>query len=362
MITCVVTARPSYSRIQTALEALRGHSRPLRVLAVGAACHARYGQVSAQIRADGFDVMELPGLWDDHHPGGMVQMVGHLALGLGQELRALSPELVITIADRYETMATALAASYQHIPLCHIQGGEVTGNIDDKVRGAITQLADLHCVATTQAGVRVRTQGARGPVHITGCPSIDLALRTSDADVDLPGIGPDMDTRQPFLLVLHHPVTDEWQDAQAQTQALMDAVLDLGQPTVWFWPNVDAGAAGVEKVLRVAHEQGAPIRFVRQVPPADFIRLMRRCRLMAGNSSASIREGSAIGTPALVLGRRQTGRQCGPNVTHWDQVPTGALLGRLWDQPRPEPVNLYGDGQAGVRIAAAIDRFLRRAA
>jgi len=360
VILCVLTARPSYSRIQAALEALRPY--PVSVLCVGAAAHPRYGNVSAQVQADGFPVLTLPGIWDDNHPGGMVQMVGHLTLALGQELRRLQPEAVITIADRYETLATAMAASYQGLPLIHVQGGEVSGNIDDKVRKANSALADLHLTATAMAGARVRSMGVRGQVHVTGCPSIDLALRVEDGDVALPGIGPEVDTRQPFLLVLHHPVTDEWQSAEQQTRVLLDAVMDTGLPTIWGWPNVDAGAAGVEKVLRVAHETEAPIRFVRHVAPADFIRLMRRCAAMVGNSSALIREGSALGTKALLLGRRQQGRECGPNVTWWDREPTAAAIERVVQQPRPEPVTLYGDGQAGPRMAEVIQAWLRRKA
>lgn len=362
MILCVLTARPSYARIQTALEALRDTGADLAVLCVGAACSPRYGQVSQQVRADGFTVLEVPGAWDDNHPGGMVQMTGHLALTLGQELRRLQPQAVITVADRYETLATAMAASYQGLPLIHVQGGEVSGNIDDKVRRANSSLADLHLVATALSGQRVRQMGVRGPVHVTGCPSIDLALRTTDGDVALPGIGPDVDTRQPFVLVLHHPDTEAWQGAAAQTHAVLEAVTGAGLPAIWFWPNVDAGAAGVEKVLRLAHEGGAPIRFVRQVAPADFVRLMRRCAVMVGNSSALIREGSALGTPGLLVGQRQRGREMGRNVMRTAQ--TGLVMAEdvQWvrQQPRCAGEPLYGDGQAGPRMAEVMQAWLRR--
>lgn len=372
-LVATITARPSYARILTALEALRaanpsgsrvgGSTVDLTVLATGAACSPRYGHVSAQIRQDGFHVSELPGAWDDDHPGGMAHMVGHQIVRVADWLRQAAPDAVLTVADRYETLATAIAASYQGIPLIHVQGGEVSGNIDDKVRHAVTQLADLHLVATAAAGARVQAMRPKGPIHVTGCPSIDLALRTPDGDVDLPGIGPDVDTRQPFLLVLHHPVTDRWQDAGAQTAGLLAAVEGSNLPCIWFWPNVDAGAAGVEKVLRVAHERGAAIRFVRQVPPEDFIRLMRRCALMLGNSSASLREGSALGIPAVILGSRQMGREMGPNVRLVDRLTAWDI--EMWIQAtRPAPSPLYGDGQAGPRMAQAIQQWwqMRRAA
>jgi UDP-hydrolysing UDP-N-acetyl-D-glucosamine 2-epimerase len=369
-ITCVITARPSYGRVQTALEALRaaGPDISLGVLCVGAATSPKHGRVFDQIHADGFYPLELTGAWDDNQPGGMVHMVAHQTARMSDWLHFYKPDAVITVADRFETLATAIAASYQNIPLVHIQGGEVSGNIDDKVRNAITQLADLHLVATHKAGARVKMMGPKGQVHVTGCPSIDLALRTYDeggaAWPNMPGIGPEVDINQPFLLVLHHPVTDSWQDAGEQTAELLAAVEGAQMPCLWFWPNQDAGAAGVEKKLRVAHERGARIRFIRQVPPADFIRLMRRCSLMLGNSSAAIREGSALGTPTVILGTRQRGRERGPNVlANLDRIGWPGIQQAL-NSPKPEPSTLYGDGQAGPRIARILQQWWanRRAA
>jgi UDP-hydrolysing UDP-N-acetyl-D-glucosamine 2-epimerase len=351
-LVCVLTARPSYSRIRTALEALQPVT-DLTVLCAGAACHPRYGRVVDQVRAHGFTVQELGGLWDEDHPAGMAHMTGHQTVRLADALRALAPDAVITVADRYETLATAIAASYQGLPLIHVQGGEVSGNIDDKVRHAVTQLADLHLVATAHAAERVQAMRPKGRIHLTGCPSIDLALRVPDGEVALHGIGPAVDTARPFLLVLHHPVTDEWQDAAGQTAELLAAVEECKWPTVWCWPNVDAGAAGVEKALRVAHERGAAIRFVRHVDGEDFIRLLRRCALLIGNSSAGLREGSALATPVLNLGRRQLGRETGPNVVTRATVTTRDIRWCL-QQPRPQPSRLYGDGQAGARMARII--------
>jgi UDP-hydrolysing UDP-N-acetyl-D-glucosamine 2-epimerase len=375
-VTAVITARPSYGRVQTALEALRADGVDLTVLCVGAATSPKYGRVFDQIHADGFYPLELTGAWDDNQPCGMVHMVAHQTARMSDWLHFYKPDAVITVADRYETLATAIAASYQNIPLVHIQGGEVSGNIDDKVRNATTQLADLHLVATHKAGQRVKAMGPKVQVHVTGCPSIDLALRVTDdsaaemvkapkrAAIVLPGIGPDVDTTQPFLLVLHHPVTDSWQDAGEQTAELLAAVEGANMPCLWFWPNVDAGAAGVEKELRVAHERGARIRFIRQVPPADFIRLMRRCSLMLGNSSAAIREGSALGTPALLIGNRQRGREMAHNVIPIKGVLGPNMMRAVMTRSRPGPSTLYGDGQAGPRIARILQQWWanRRAA
>src|SRR6185436_13692985 len=174
-IAVVVTARPSYSRIKTALDALKGRAE-LQIIAAASAVVTRFGRIADQIKADGFDLTaEVSSVVEEDSLSNSALSTGVLLTQLSGLFASLKPDVVVTIADRHETLATAIAASYQHIPLCHVQGGEVTGSIDDKVRNAITQLADVHCVSTNEAAIRVSRMKPGANVHVTGCPSIDLA-------------------------------------------------------------------------------------------------------------------------------------------------------------------------------------------
>lgn len=129
---------------------------------------------------------------------------------------------MITIADRFETIATSIAAAYQNIPLVHIQGGEVTGSIDEKVRHANTKLADLHLVCSEDARERVIKLGEI-PEHVinTGCPSIDLAKEISEypyLDFDplqkYGGVGAKLDWKNGYIVVMQHPVTTEYKESK----------------------------------------------------------------------------------------------------------------------------------------------------
>src|SRR3990172_6453209 len=131
----------------------------------------------------------------------------------------LAPDVVVTVADRFETMATAVAAAYMNLPLVHIQGGEITGSIDEKVRHAVTKLADVHFVATEKAAQRVIRMGERPDrVFVTGCPSIDVAseaIARPALDLDRlyaqnGGVGRCMDLSAGYIVVLQHPVTTEY--------------------------------------------------------------------------------------------------------------------------------------------------------
>ena len=357
-ITVVITARPSYARVQTALTALRSYGVDVSIVCVASALLPKYGEVSKQILADGWPIT-----WtsysqiDGDHGAAMARTMGLTTLDLATLFQQTRPDCVMTIADRHETLATAVAASYQDVPLVHIQGGECTGSIDNKVRNAVTALADLHLVSTQDALQRLSRQ-AVGHIVVTGCPSIDLALAVDDQPLtSLPGTGAAIDLEAGFLLVLQHPDTETADQATfqiAQTQAAIDAV---GIPAVWFWPNSDSGSDAVSKQLRIWSPR-VPVHFCRQVPPQDFIRLMRQCAVMMGNSSAGIREGSALGVPVVNIGDRQQGRTRGTNAIdvgyHADQIYKGIQRWRMGTRIKPERSTIYGDGKAGPRIAEAL--------
>lgn len=380
----VVTARPSYSRAKTALEAVRAHKDlELQLVVCASALLDRYGNVAEVIERDGFEIADrLHTVVEGGKPLAMVKSTGLGMLDLAHTFDYLKPDMVVTIADRYETLATACAASYMNIPLVHIQGGEVTGSIDDKVRNAVTQLADVHCVSTLEAAHRVADMrdvdvsdpytGIPQTIHVTGCPSIDLAAKAGSLDDPIikGGVGPDIDTREPFLIVMQHPVTDEHHDAMKQALKTGGGVLRAGIPAVWLWPNVDAGSDGTSKALRMMREMelesDTPVHFSRNIEPERFLALAKRAACIVGNSSFGIREASFLGLPAINVGSRQTGRERGPNVTdvpHDREAIKDAILREAGK--RYPSSTLYGDGHAGERIAevlASVDLGKKREA
>jgi UDP-hydrolysing UDP-N-acetyl-D-glucosamine 2-epimerase len=364
-VCVVVTARPSYSRVRSALFAIRDHPNLELQLVVGAsALLERYGQAVEQIERDGFEInarvyMVLEG---ENLPA-MAKTTGLGLLELSTVFDNLRPDIVVSIADRYETIATAIAASYMNIPVAHVQGGEVTGSIDEKVRHAVTKLSNLHCVATRLAAERVVRMGEdAAAVHITGCPSIDLAaeaLASPDLHGDpveqFGGVGPSLGIEDGYLVVLQHPVTTEYEGARRDITETLHAIVEVDMPTLWFWPNVDAGSDGTSKGIRSFRELHRPgnIHFFKNVPPLDFLKLLYHSRAIVGNSSVAIRECSFLGVPAVNIGSRQQGRERGRNVVdvdyHRNQI-AEAIRYHLRNGRMPSE-RLYGDGHAGERIA-----------
>lgn len=364
-VCVLVTARPSYSRIKSALRAITEHDDLELQLVVGAsALLDRYGSAVRSIEHDGFEVsarvyMILEG-------ENLVTSAKSTGLGLVELATVfdnLRPDVVVTVADRFETLATAVAAAYMNIPVAHVQGGEVTGSIDEKVRHAVTKFSDLHFVSTQGARDRVIRLGEKEEhVYFTGCPSIDLAAEVSqqpnldfDPFAKYGGVGKNVDLSSGFLVVLQHPVTTEYDDSQKQVEETLHAMSALDYPTLWFWPNVDAGSDKTSKGIRMFREQHreARIHLFRNMLPEDFLRLLLNCNCIVGNSSVAIRECSYLGVPAVNIGSRQNGRERGSNVidVDYDRISIQKGVEHHLRSGRLPTDTIYGDGQAGKRIA-----------
>jgi len=364
-VCVVITARPSYSRIQSALRAIQTHPDLELQLVVGAsALLDRYGTAVKYIENDGFEIAaRVYMVLEGENLAAMAKTTGLGLLELATVFDNLKPDVVVTIADRYETLATAIAASYMNIPLAHVQGGEITGSIDEKVRHAVTKLADLHFVCTRAALERVVRMGEEPEsVFFTGCPSIDLArevLARPQMDFDplerYGGVGPALDLSGGYIVVMQHPVTTEYAEARRHVEETLFAVRSAGLPALWFWPNVDAGSDGTSGAIRKFRELERPanIHFFKNMAPSDFLRLILHARCLVGNSSVGIRESAYLGVPVVNIGTRQGGRDRGGNVKDvgYGRVEIEDAIRERASHGRFPTDLLYGDGSAGARIA-----------
>lgn len=364
-VCVVVTARPSYSRIKTALKAIQSHpDLELQLVLGGSALLDRYGSVINYIVQDGFEIAaRVYMVLEGENPTAMAKTTGIGVLELSTVFDNLKPDVVVTIADRFETLATAVAAAYMNIPVVHIQGGEVTGSIDEKVRHAVTKLADLHYVSTEMAAQRVIRMGENpSKVFVTGCPSIDLAaqiLNVPELNFNpiqkYGGVGSKLDLSDGYIVVMQHPVTTEYRESRAHITETLNAVNGLNIPVLWFWPNIDAGADGTSGGIRKFREIEQPknMHFFKNMEPDDFLRLIYNGKCLVGNSSVGIRECAFLGVPVVNIGSRQTGRERGDNVIDVDygREVIKAAVNRQMSNGRHQRSLIYGDGCAGIRIA-----------
>jgi UDP-hydrolysing UDP-N-acetyl-D-glucosamine 2-epimerase len=359
-IAVIITARPSYARIKTVITALIARGVEVHILACASALLERYGKVVDVIRQD-FPHTPITECWSTYEGANLVTSIKETAALAGELAGVLlrqRPDSGIVIADRHEVLAAGQALAYLHIPLIHIQGGERTGSIDDKVRDSITQLADVHFVATRRAKHRVYgLTGEWDTIHVMGCPSVDLAKQAlSEPPVtvnELGGSGASFDLKGPFVVWLQHPVTSEVGDAERQaseTGIALHLRMSGASDVLALWPGEDAGADAISKVIRRNQEF---FHTARNLPPTRFLRLLTQASCLVGNSSVGIREASYLGVPVVNIGTRQQGRERGPNVLDvpHDAVQIAVAIQRQIAHGRYPSSSLYGSGDAGEKIA-----------
>jgi len=362
----VVASRANYARIKTLMQAVRDREdTELQVIAAASMLLERFGTSVDVMERDGFvPDASIRLIIEGENPTTMAKSTGLGLLELPTVFEMLRPDVVVTVADRFETIATAIAAAYMNIPVAHTQGGEVSGSIDESVRHAVTKLAHLHFPCTELSAQRVMAMGEDpSTVFNMGCPSIDLVAQTdlglrAEALNWFGGTGGTIDPEKPFVLMMQHPVTTEFGRGFDQINGTLDAVAALGMQALVFWPNVDAGSDQVAKGIRQFREKGRDhgFHFFRHLPAEVFARLMAHSAVMVGNSSSGLREGAFLGTPVVTVGSRQRNREHGRNV-----VGVGHDAGAIADAMRDQIVHgpykrdeLFGDGTAGRKIAEVL--------
>jgi UDP-hydrolysing UDP-N-acetyl-D-glucosamine 2-epimerase len=369
-ICVVVASRANYGRVKYLMRALRESQLLELQLIVGASVLLeRFGGAIEVIKDDGFiPNRSIHYVIEGETLETQAKSTGLGILELSTAFADLRPDAVITVADRFETMSTAIASTYQNIPLIHLQGGEVSGNIDDRVRNAVTKLADFHFVATVESEKRVIEMGEDPKtVFNFGCPAMDV-LKNIDLDIDsrlfgILGVGAAIDWHKPYILIMQHPVTTSYGSGYEQILKTLNACKKIeGVQKVVMWPNVDAGSDDVSKGIRHFRENngGEPYRYFKNFSPEDYCRLLNGALCVVGNSSSFIRECSYLGVPAVLVGDRQAGREHGKNVifAQYSESDIAEKINRQIKHGKYSEDFRFGNGYAGIKIAKKIEELL----
>lgn len=364
-VAVVMVDRANYGRLQPVLAAIEAHpALELCVIAGGTMVLERFGRATDVVERDGHAIsqevyMELEG----SSPITMAKSVGLGVIEFSSALQQEKPDVVFLIGDRYEALSAAIATAYMNICLVHAQGGEVSGSIDESARHAISKFAHYHIPATKRSADFLVRMGERPDTILTvGCPSTDLAASLQgDPPTELVnsrGSGATIDLSKPYLLTVFHPVTTEFGGEAIQTRELMTALHRVGMPTLLLWPNIDAGSDHVSKEIRRFRDRHKPdwLRVIVNLTPEDYARVLQHSACAVGNSSSFVRDAGCYGTPVVLTGSRQNGREWDEHVTHVPveaDVVESAIKAQV-SHGRYPISHLYGDGKVSGRIAEVL--------
>lgn len=372
LLEVVVTARPSWARVKHIVlnyAKLYGEDK-LALSLVGPALSQRYGDLSGQL-PNWLQVYRFPSLQESDHFESIALTCLEGANALVRHWSQKRPDCVLVVADRTETLGVALGAALMQIPLIHLQGGEISGSIDDKIRDTNSKLADLHLTTNQVTAQRLIDIGESDEIiEIVGCPSLDIVnevRKSSDNSLrneDLIGVGNNFSIDQEFGIIMFHPDTLNEPENILWTKALIKMVEKSNLNWFWFWPNPDHGTNFISKEIRRSRESASlqKVKFIINLPPENFVKLILKCGLLVGNSSFGIREASYIGLPVINLGNRQAGRQRAENVLDIESLKMVDRLNNLKIiiNSKFESSHIYGSGNSGLLAAQIIGKWQPR--
>ena len=364
----VLVDRANYGRLKPVMHEIDQHDElTLQVIATGTMVLERFDSPVQVVEADGFAVdsrihVEVEG----SIPSTMAKSVGFAVIEFASEFQRLQPDVVLIIGDRYEALGAAIAAAYMNLCIVHVQGGEVSGSIDESARHAITKFAHFHVPATRRAAEYLERMGERPDTVLTlGCPSSDIArgadLELSPDIVNSRGRGAEIDPEKPFLLVVFHPTTTEFGGERAEIRSLLEALARTKTQTVLLWPNIDAGSDHISKEIRIFRDRkdGGWFRNLTNLTPEDYLKVLAAAGCAVGNSSSFVRDAGYFGTPVVLVGSRQDGREWDDHVTRIEPEADAieAAIRAQLSHGRFSPSTLYGDGGVAPRIADGLAKL-----
>ncbi|MDB4037938.1 UDP-N-acetylglucosamine 2-epimerase [Candidatus Thioglobus sp.] len=364
-ILCITGTRADYPRVKSVLaEISRRKDMELQLIVTGSHLLKEYGNSIQEIIDDGFEITsKVPMFIGDYNsPFGMAQAASRCTKGISEVLQQYNPDLVLLTVDRVETLASAVAVSLMNFPIAHIQGGEVTGTIDESIRHAVTKLSHIHFPATKDAAERIVRMGEDSKmVFQVGCPYIDIIKSIKKKTKDQLAKQYGLDANKSLIIFTQHPVTTEFGSSANQIDTTLKALSNFSDSQIIaFSSNTDAG--GQEIIKKVKKEKN--FVHIPNMISSDFLSLMSNADVMVGNSSAAIREAPSFHLPAVNIGSRQQGRLRAKNVIdvpHDEIQITNAINKALYDSDfvkmLKKTTNPYGQGNSAMKIVDKLERI-----
>lgn len=283
--------------------------------------------------------------------------IGNAIDGYVKALNRLNPDIILLFGDRIETLSMCIGAAYSGIPIAHVQAGDKSGHIDDSARYAIAKLAHLHFASCEDSAIRLKNLGEEEfRIYNTGAPQLD-DLMTIKKGGEILINKKKFNLNQKFILVLQHPVFIDSESAYEQMKTTINVSLNFKLPIIWIYPNNDIGYSKIIDLLQETASVNKLIHPIKNLNRNDYLKLLKNCSVLIGNSSSGILEAPSFNIPVINIGSRQRGRPQASNILNCDhdenQIKRNleiAIESKEFKEKCLLALNPYGDGNSSERI------------
>jgi GDP/UDP-N,N'-diacetylbacillosamine 2-epimerase (hydrolysing) len=365
-ILFITERRADYSRLKPIMKLVQKSPKlQIQLIVTGMHLLKKFGETKKNIEADGFKIDEIVPIFtenDSDDGASMVRGMGKALITFSEIFPKLKPDIVFTGFDIGANFAAGITGMHLNIPVVHIQGGEVSGTVDEVIRHAMTKFSHIHFPATEKSVKRIIKMG-EDPEYVfnVGSPSLDTIH-----SIDYPskremagkyGFNPD----KPLIIILQHPVTTEVDKVVSQIKETVEAVKFINYKydtqALAVYSNNDAGGKRI-----IDHLKKSGIKSYPHIPYEDFLRLMRVASVLVGNSSAGIHEAPSLKLPTVNIGTREQFRERGVNVldTGYDKKEIAKAIEKsLFDEKFINKVkkgkNPYDGGNTAEKVVKILE-------
>tara|TARA_B100001248_G_C27395524_1_gene465253 strand:- start:1249 stop:2391 length:1143 start_codon:yes stop_codon:yes gene_type:complete len=361
-ILLVTERRADYSRFKEILKEINNHASLKYVLVVtGIHLENSYGKTINEIIKDGFKVSYKFKMFDKRYIkkddiGGMSRALARCFKNLTKIIEIEKPNFILSGFDIAANFSLTTIGAHMNIPVGHIQGGEVSGNIDESLRHAMSKFSHIHFVSNTDAQKRLIKMGEqKKSIYKVGCPSIDALINTKDRSNYYMKTKYNLNLKEKYILVIQHPVTSEKKLIKKHIDNIFKALKNFKYKIFFILPNNDYGAKTIVNKIKVSK-----MLYASHLELADYKTLLKNCEIILGNSSSGIHEAATFKKPAVNIGSRQQGRFKGKNVidvgNYRNEIEKGIkkAFSKDFNKKLKNIINPYGAGGSSKKIVKII--------
>ena len=363
-ILIVTERRADYSKFKPILDEIKKFKSLSYVLIVtGSHLLKKHGYTINEIKKDGFKISDQFSMYGSNslnNGAEMVKSFGKSVIKITSLVEKYNPDIILSGFDIGANLAAAIVGAHMNKVVAHIEGGEVSGTIDESIRHAITKFAHLHFTTNLIASKRLVKMGENKKFIFTvGNSSLDSILKIPKVSKKQISADYDLKSEQPYIVVTMHTVTSEIKKIQSYMKNVLDAITELNLQAILIRGNADAGS---NKMLHII--KNSKINEYLSIPFPDYINLLRNSSALVGNSSSGIMEAPFLRIPSVNIGTRQSGRLRSKSVidTNYEKLNIkNAIIKALSDERFLKNIqrqpNSYGNGNASKQIVKIIDNL-----
>lgn len=340
--------RADYGKIKALMQAVERSKRfKLQVFVTGMHMLSKYGSTYREIEKDGFlDIYQFVNTRDNQ---GMDITLSNTIVGFSNYVEEFKPDLIVVHGDRVEALAGAIVGAFNNIRVAHVEGGEVSGTIDESIRHAITKFAHFHLVSNEKAAQRIVQLGEKSTtIFEVGSPDIDVMQSNNLPTIEEVKSRYTINFSQ-YHIVMFHPVTTELDTIELQVNELVTAMKNYKGNFVVIYPNNDEGSSKIFNAYKQL-EGNDYVKIFPSIRFEYFLTLLKNAKSIIGNSSAGIREAGVYAVPAIDIGNRQKGRYLLnelPHILHVEADANKIIEAiNLAESLKLQPKYLFGNGES----------------